>query len=237
MWKSLYISAGANAFTADGTALGYTDDQPLIDYYNMILRLQDAGAIGTPDETAEFVNGSPENAPIVTGREAIRYQWSNQIVAIFPAAGEDRNLILHPLPRIEGGQPENYLKPSQFFSVTAGCETPELAAEFLDVFTNSNEANDVLLAERGVPISTVVAEYLQPKLDAVGQATFDFIAGLDGNSSPVPPPDPKGYSDILNNIYNPLFVQPVLYKQIPVEEGVATLRTESEAILAQNTTE
>jgi multiple sugar transport system substrate-binding protein len=236
MWKSLYISAGANAFSADGTALGYTDDQPLTDYYNMIIRLEDAGAIGTPDETAEFVNGSPENSPIVTGREAMRYQWSNQIVAIFTAAGEDRNFKLWPLPRVEGGAPENYLKPSMFFSITADCPTPDLAAEFINNFTNSPEANDVLNAERGVPISAAIRDHLQPNLDAVGQATFDFVTQVQEDSSPVPPPDPKGYSDILNNVYTPLFVQPVMYKQISVEEGVATLRTEAEAILAQNKT-
>jgi multiple sugar transport system substrate-binding protein len=236
MWKALYLGAGANAFAADGTALGYTDDQIITDYFNMIIRLEDAGAIGTPDETAEFTNGSPENSPIVTGREVIRYQWSNQIVAIFNAAGEDRNLKLWPLPRLEGGAPQNYLKPSMFFSITADCATPELAADFLNNFTNSLEANDVLGAERGVPISSVVRDYLQPKLDAVGQATFEFIAQIEADSSPVPPPDPKGFSDILNNVYTPLFVQPVMYKQIPVEEGVAILRTEAEAILAQNKT-
>lgn len=234
MWKSLEISAGTNAFTVDGSALGYSDDQPLTDYYNMIIRLEDAGAIGTPDETAEFINGSPENSPIVTSKEAMRYQWSNQIVAIFNAAGESRHLKLWPLPRIEGGQPMNYLKPSQFFSITAGCATPDLAADLVNVFTNSPEANDILNAERGVPISSVIQEHLQPNLDAVGTATFDFLAQLQDNVSPVPPPDPKGYSDVLNNVYNPLFVQPVMYKQISVEDGVATLRKESEAILAAN---
>ncbi len=123
-----------------------------------------------------------------------------------------------------------------FFSVTATCPTPDLAADFVNNFTNSLEANDVLSAERGVPISSVVRDHLQPKLDAVGQATFDFLAQIEADSSPVPPPDPKGFSDILNNVYTPLFVQPVMYKQISVEEGVATLRKEAEAILAKNKT-
>jgi len=128
----------------------------------------------------------------------------------------------------------NYLKPSQFFSITANCATPDLAADLINVFTNSPEANDILLAERGVPISTVIQDHLKPNLDAVGTATFAFLAQLQDNVSPVPPPDPKGYSDVLNNVYNPLFVQPVMYKQISVEDGVATLRKESEAILAAN---
>src|SRR5690349_19177592 len=86
LWKSLYLSYGSHIFTDDGTKLGYTDDKPLVDYYNMILRLQKAGAVGKPDEVQEYLSGSPEQSPIVTGKEAMRYQWSNQVVAIFKAA-------------------------------------------------------------------------------------------------------------------------------------------------------
>ncbi len=40
--------------------------------------------------------------------------------------------------------------------------------------------------------------------------------------------------DILNNVYTPEFVQPVLYGQVSVEDGVATLRKGAEEILAKN---
>src|SRR5690606_21461510 len=116
-----------------------------------------------------------EGSPIVEGNEAIRYQWSNQVVALTTAAGEDRNFVLHTLPRVEGGQSANYLKPSMFFSITAGCPNPELAAEFINFATNDLEANDILFAERGVPISSEVREYLADKVDPVTAQIFDFI--------------------------------------------------------------
>jgi multiple sugar transport system substrate-binding protein len=234
LWKSLYVSLGKNPFTDDGTALGYDDDQPLIEYYNMILRLQKAGAIANQEEAAQFTNTSMEQSPLVTGQEAMRYQWSNQVVAIFTAAGESRNFILHPLPRPEGGAPENYIKPSMFFSIPASCANAEEAAKFINYFTNDNEANDVLAGERGVPVASTVREYLFPKLDRVGQATFSFLEQIEKNSSPIFPPDPPGFSDILNNVYTPQFVQPVLYEQISVEEGVAAFRAGAEEILAKN---
>jgi multiple sugar transport system substrate-binding protein len=234
LWKSLYLAYGEHVFSDDGTRLGYTDDKPLIDYWNMIIRLQKAGAIASAEEAAQFTNASMEQSPLVTGKEAMRYQWSNQVVAIFTAAGKDRHLILWPLPRPEGQKPENYLKPSMFFSIPSTCKTPEEAARFIDFFTNSPEANDILGGERGVPISSAIREHLLPKLDAVGVATFKFLEQIEADSSPIYPPDPPGFSDILNNVYTPEFVQPVLYGQKSVEEGIATLRKGAEEILAKN---
>ncbi|MBZ0282241.1 MAG: extracellular solute-binding protein [Anaerolineae bacterium] len=234
LWKSLMLGYGELPFALDGSTFGYTDDAPLTEYFNMILRLQDAGAISTPEEAAEYTNAGPEGSQIVVGKSAMQYQWSNQVVAIFSAGGEDRNFKLWHLPRPEGGQAQNYLKPSMFFSITEGCANPEEAAKFINYFTNDLAANEVLFAERGVPISTVVREHLTPMLDPVGLETFDFIARVEADSSPIFPPDPPGFSDFYNNVYTPLFVDPVLYKQISVEEGVALLRQEGEAILAQN---
>lgn len=233
-WRGLYISRGEWIFNEEGTGLGYTDDTPLIEYFNMLRRLQEAGAIATVEEAVEASANGHENSPIVTGGEVMRYQWSNQIVSIFSAAGEDRNLKLWPLPRLEGGKSENYLKPSMFFAIASQCQTPEEAAQFINFFTNDLEANEILFAERGVPISSVVREHLTPMLDKAGAETFDFIQRISVDASPVPPPEPPGWTDVQNNVYGPLFTEPVLYGQISVEEGVAILRSEAEAILAQN---
>jgi multiple sugar transport system substrate-binding protein len=234
LWKSLYLAHGMHIFSDDGTKLGYEDDQPLIDHFNMILRLQKAGAIATQEEAAQFTNQTMEQSPLVTGKEAMRYQWSNQVVAIFTAAGKDRHFILHPLPRPEGKGPENYLKPSMFFSIPASCANAKEAAKFINYFTNSEEANKELAGERGVPISSVIRESMLPQLDAVGKETFKFLETVEKDSSPIFPPDPAGFSDILNNVYVPEFVQPVLYEQVSVEEGVAALRKGAEEILAKN---
>ena len=233
LWTSLMVANGYLPFNEDNTGLGYTDDQPLIDYFNMILRLQEAGAAATPEEQAEFTGG-PENSPIVTSQAAMQYQWSNQVVAIFTAAGEDRQFRLWHLPRPEGGQPANYLKPSMFFSIPTGCETPEEAAKFINFFTNDLEANEVLFAERSVPISSEVREHLMPMLDAVGAETFDFLERVEADSSPIFPPNPPGYNDLRNNIWNPLIRDPILYGQLPVEEGIAMFRDEAAALLSAN---
>ncbi|HEX2907053.1 MAG TPA: sugar ABC transporter substrate-binding protein [Phototrophicaceae bacterium] len=234
LWTSLNLASGLQTFSDDGKTFGYTDDQPLVDYFNMILRLQETGAIATAEEITAEGDTGPENSPIVTSRSAMQYQWSNQVVAIFSAAGENRHFKLWLIPRPEGGKSANYLKPSMFFAIPASCEHPEEAAKFINFFTNDLEANDILFAERGVPISSAVRDYLKPKLDAVGAETFDFLERVQVDSSPIFPPNPPGYNDIRNNVYIPLFRDPVLFGQISVEEGIAILRSEGEAILSKN---
>lgn len=231
VWKAVNLGYGLPVISEDGTQLGYTDDQPTIDHFNMIRRLQEAGVLATGEEAAEFNNVPLESSPIVTGQTAMQYQWSNQVVAVYSGAGPERNLRLWPLPRPEGGQPSNYLKPSQFFSITSQCETPELAADFINFFTNDLEANEVLFAERGVPISSEVREYLLPMLDAASAETFDFIERITADSSPIPLPDPPKWSDFANNVYAALFANPILYGQITPEEAVGMLREEANAVL------
>ncbi len=218
----------------DGTSLGITDWQPTIDHFNMILRLQEAGVIATPEEAAEFVGLPLEQSNIATGLSAMQYQWSNQVVAVFSAA-PDRTFRLWHLPRPEGGQPSNYLKPSQFFSITSQCQTPELAADFISFFINDLEANEILSAERGVPIPTPVFEHLASMVeDAATLETFDFIGRVGEDSSPIPVADPPNWSNFTGNVYGPLFSDPVLYGQISIEEGVEILDTEGNNVLGES---
>jgi multiple sugar transport system substrate-binding protein len=234
LWKSLYLGRGTWASNPEGTAIGYDDDQPLIDYFNMIMRLQDAGAIPNQQEATELEGLGPEQAPIVTKKAALDYRWSNQVVAVWSAAGADRNFALLPLPRAEGHASHNYIKPSMFFSVTSQCDNPDVAVDFINYFVNDQAANDVLFAERGVPVTTAIVDHLRPNLEAAQEVMFDFLSTTSVDASPVPPADPPGWGDVLNNVYNPLFSARVLYRQITPEQGAQLLREEANLILRKN---
>ena len=99
LWKSLYLSHGERAYSDDGTALGYEDDTIFADYIDMILRLQDAGAVTTREEEVALGDQGVETKALVTQDAAMDMFWSNQIVAVQSAAGEDRNLYMNHLPR------------------------------------------------------------------------------------------------------------------------------------------
>ncbi|GIK75266.1 MAG: ABC transporter substrate-binding protein [Chloroflexota bacterium] len=233
LWKNVYLSLGQWVYSEDGTALGYEDDQPFIDYLNMVKRLQDAGVTQTREQELATGGGSVETDLIVTGRSAMTFLWSNQIVALANAAGEGRNFILLPMPRPEGGASANYLKPSMFFSITSQARHPKEAAMFIDFFTNNIEANETLMAERGVPISSEVRTALEPMLDVSQKQMFDYIASIESSVSPIPPPDVAGHADVINNVYWPLAIDPFLFGQISVEEAMRIFRAEANAVLAE----
>ncbi|HEY2592863.1 MAG TPA: extracellular solute-binding protein, partial [Chloroflexota bacterium] len=166
MWKSLFIGYGKWVYTPDNKSLGYSDDQPFVNYLKLLGQLQDAGAITSQqDEIANYRAGNVEGLPIVKGTAAMQYLWSNQLVAAWTAAGDGRHFKLTMLPRpTDGTQAENYLKPSQFISITKDSKHPKEAAEFIDFITNNVDANNILLGERGVPISPNIQKAIEPLL-------------------------------------------------------------------------
>jgi multiple sugar transport system substrate-binding protein len=237
LWPSIMLGYGEFTYNEDGTALGYEDDQPLIDHFNMTQRLIEAGAIPTQAQQAERIDAGIETAPITVGDAAMTYLWSNAVVGLFDAAGEDRNFAMWPVPRPADGQSSNFVKPAMFFSITSQCADEaeaEEAAKFISFFLNNPEANDILAADRGVPPSSAVREHMAESLSPAQVLIFDFVARVSEDASPINPPDPPGAGDIRDNIWRPLFRDPVMYGQITIEEGVQLMRDEINLVLAEN---
>jgi multiple sugar transport system substrate-binding protein len=237
LWGSIYFSAGQWRYSPDGARIGYESDKPLVDYLGMLLRLQKANAlIPRADELAGYnmETQGVEVAPMVGRKAAMAYMWSNQVVAVWKAAGgEERTFTLMPLPRLPGGKSANYLKASQFWSVTTQAKYPKEAAMFIDFFTNSVEANEILLAERGVPIAGKVRQALVPKLGRSQVEMFAYLDRVAKDVQPIPPPDPPGHTELVKNVFVPRVMDPVAYGRLQPEKGAALLRQEVNSILAK----
>lgn len=237
VWRSLYLGKGLWAYAPDGRSLGYppADDEPFADHLRMARRLVAAGAMIPYGDIVALRSKGVEDDRIVTGRSVITFLWSNQVVAAWTAAGiETRRFALRALPRIgpRAGS-SNYLKPSQFFSVTRNAASTREAAGLIDWFTNSVEANTLLLAERGVPIAAKVREALKPLLAVPQQRVFEFLDRIQGDVAPIPPPDPVGNTDLINNVFIPRVVDPVMFGTIGPAEGMRILRQEAARILGR----
>jgi multiple sugar transport system substrate-binding protein len=220
-------------YAADGKSLGYTDDQPGLDHMKMILRLQDAKAIPTLAEEAEVATKGPEAQFSVTKKAAIDWlAGSNMLVAMWTAAGADRNYMVMPIPRAKGKKQGTSIRPSQFQAVTAQSKHPKEAAMFLDFFINDVEANKVLNAERGVPINSVVLKALAATAGPAQKAIYDYLDRLSQDSYPLYPLDPVGAENVRTQVYYPLFTDPVRYGKITPEEGVAVFRQKANETLA-----
>src|SRR4030095_4341658 len=91
--------------------------------------------------------------------------------------GVERQFKLYPVPRIKGTTTISpvYLKPSQYFSITATSRYPKESATFIDFFSTDAEANKILAGERGVPINTKVLTALKPSLSKAAAESFALI--------------------------------------------------------------
>jgi len=228
-WRAVTLSTGKWIWSADGKALGYDDDQPWIDHWKMILRLQAAGAL--PTLAQEPKTSNIEATPLALGNAAMEFAHSNQLVALWTAAGTARTLKAVPVPKVVGGKSPVYIKPSQYFSITAGSKHPKEAAAFISFFTNDVDANVVLGGERGVPIANKVAAALKPKLSKMAAESFDLIDRANKFAQPLPPNDPPAWTPILTGIFTPKVEVPVMNLIWTPEMAVGVFRTEATMVL------
>lgn len=222
---------GTTLYNDEGTGLEYKDDQLLADFLQITVDNLESGA-AAPPEVFKTASDNIEQMPIVKEKTAMIMDiHSNQLVAMEQAAGRPLELMLQPM--LEGGELGHYIKPGQFLSLTTHSKHPEEAAKFIDFFTNSLEANEILNGERGVPVSSKVREHLRPNLTPAGEKMFDYIELAKEYAREIDPPDPKGATEILS-FYEKQIETPIYYGQLTPEEAAKKFREKATEILSEN---
>lgn len=217
---------GQRFYAEDGSKLGYEDDKLLVDFIEMFYSLQKEGAMPTPDEWAQIVTKGKEAEPVVTGEAAGTFDWNNFNVIV---SGTNPNLELVTPP--SNGTKALFINPGMFLSVSEKSEHKEEAAAFIDWIVNSKEANDIIKAERGVPVSSEIRDYLKPNLDAQSEKMFDYIDLAIQESSKDDGPSPAGSAEVVDVLNDK--INQVLYDQMSAEEAAKQFRTEANEILAR----
>jgi ABC-type glycerol-3-phosphate transport system substrate-binding protein len=231
----MFLSLGEGTYSDDGKSLGFTDGQPLVDYFQNMLDMQKSGAMITREQQVADKETVEKNT-FVAGKSAMYFAHSNQVLAVFTAAGPSRHFKMVPVPRAVGAkQSANYFKPSMFWSVTSQAKHPKEAAMFIDFYTNSVEANKIMLAERGIPISPVINAAIAGDLPPAQVEAASFLKSLQGNVSHIRPPDPAKNNEITANIWTPQVVDPVMYGQITPADGVKLFMTQANKLLGTAT--
>ena len=162
--------------------------------------VKDGWIIGA-DVHAELTSNSVEQSPLVYfSSEATQswcgFFWSNQLSAMVAAAPEG-------------------------MEIDAG-ENEAEAVKVVNYLLNSEDANKILLGERGVPASSVVASAIAPLQDETAQVVTKYVNDVvTPNSSAISPAIPDGANEVYD-YYNQL-VDKILYGQMTAQEAAEDL--------------
>lgn len=218
----------------DGNKMGSDDAKD----YEKLFQLEEKGIKEgwhiDPSAFSEVTIGSIDQDMMIYGSNPDRMSWctfvySNQLNALEKAAPEGMEFGVTTWPS-DNVKKSNYLKPSQFFCVSADCKNPKQAVEVINYLTNSIDCNKVLLAERGVPISKKVSETIAPEMDQANQTAIKYINEVvTPNCSIISPAAPSGATQVYDQLKS--LEEQVLYRKISASEAAKLLLDKGNEIL------
>lgn len=231
-WMDFFLRSKGEYLFGDG-GIGASKEN-LIEYFNLYKMGIDEGWLIEPSVFAERSIGQPEQEPLVYGSDPTKMSWcafyfSNNMNAITNAAPEGMEIGITTWPSDDAVK-SNYLKPSMFFSISVDSEKPEEAAKLIDYWTNSVECNKILLGERGVPVSSVVAEAIAADMSESDQKVVDYINNVvTPKCSTVSPASPNGATEVYDVVYK--MQEKICYEEITPEAAAEELLNQGNKIL------
>jgi multiple sugar transport system substrate-binding protein len=153
--------------------------------------------------------------------------WSNRVVSIHRR--RDLTIGLARLPGL-GSRLGMFLRPAMFFSIASASSEREEAGRFVTYFVFDREANQILAAERGVPVVESIRQVVTAASDEQTQAVFYYIDGISRWSTPMArrfPPAEGEYREAYNQI-----TRDVSFGRISAADAPVLLRTRAEELLA-----
>ncbi len=193
---------GKSLYTAEGR-LGFVRDD-LAEYWDYWDRLRKAGGAAQGDIQALY-RSTPETDLITTGKAAITFAHSNQLVAWQAVTQNRLGMTTNP----KGERPGQYFKPSMLLSMSATTTQAREAAQIINFFSVDPDAAPALGVERGVPPSAGMRNAVLPTVDELGRAQIEYIALLQDKVGALPPPPPRGAGEIeqlLRRVYETISV-------------------------------
>lgn len=220
---------GYELFDAGGEGLGYPGDQIYVEFVSMLQELASSGAMPGPDVYDEIRNKGYEGYLIAEDQAGLVMDWAN-LSARLQKVNSSIHLVTPPRGEADGAL---WLKPSMFFSVAEDSAHKEEAARFINWFVNSLAANEVLLAERGVPVNKKVSERLEDSglLSGQQEEMFAYMKAAEKLCGDAPPSSAVDMAQI-NSVFHST-VYRVLYGSSTPEEAAAEFREKVEGILGK----
>lgn len=202
---------GYNFYAMDGSDFAFNGDTaPLAYIFDLLTSLMKEGCIADYGVQNE-IGTNVEADWIAYGDAAIMMLSSNQFQALSNVAAENGiTLKLCTIPRVHAdGQSGMVVRSSQQMSIYSGSQKKDIAANFLNFFVNSVEANKILNCERGVSINSDVLAALKADSNLSTATSAEVYSLIDligsfpdaANSSPAEPAANEEISNVLKGTY------------------------------------
>ena len=219
---------GVLMFNEDGT---YGATQEIVEeYWSIWQTIRDAGATPAGPESAGLAGVADlSQLGVVTGKSAMSYVWSNQLVGAQGLMEDPLGAAMYPnTPEMIPG---SIIQPSQFVCLTRDSVDPEAATAYMSAFVNDLEMTAILGLERGIPSNADVRAALEPNLSAAEAVSVAFFDAIQGKTAPLDPPPPSGSNEV-EQTFERVAVS-VLLGEKSIPEVAADFLAQAQAILAR----
>jgi multiple sugar transport system substrate-binding protein len=222
------VQKGANLYNEDGS---YGPTQEIVEeYWSTWAAIRDAGGTPPGPESAALAGVSElSQLGVVTGKSAMSYLWSNQLVGVQGLMQDVLGAAVYP--NTPAMIPGSVIQPSQFVCLTRDSKDPEAATAYMSAFVNDLEMTRVLGLERGIPSNSEVRAALEPNLSPAEKVSVEFFDRIQGKTAPLTAPPPSGSAEV-EQTFERLAVS-VLLGERTIPEVATDFLNQAKAILAR----
>ncbi|MDD3336051.1 MAG: extracellular solute-binding protein [Eubacteriales bacterium] len=215
----------------DGNKLGVPDASIFEEVFQYYLDGVTEGWHVSPEIFVEITPGVVETDPLITGSCWCTVASSNQANALATLIDDQFELGMTSIPADNPIQ-SHKVDPAQAFMISANTKYPELCVEIINNITNSVEWNQILAADRGVPINGSIAEGIINSVSGASTLSIQLVKYVSQHSSPASPTYPKGAEEF--STQTNLLLEQVLYGVITPAEAAQQLFDAASKILSAN---
>ena len=226
MLQTWVRSRGKELYTPEGK-LGF-EKQDIVDFFNYWKMMQDEGLTAPADIQAQD-SGKMEERMHVIGKSLFGFIHSNQLVANQNLMEDEIDFVMIPNA---GDNPGQYMKPSMFLSMAESSADKAAAAQLMNYFITDDDANDILLIERGVSADASVRERILGALTPTEQKIIRYLDLVATRVGPLPPPPPKNAGEIDRSL-RPAW-ESVAFEQVSPEDSAAQFYDNAAQILERS---
>ena len=224
--KAFVRQLGGQQWTHEGK-IGWEDDM-LVKQFTHMMNMVNAKSMMQPAELAEEETKPLDQSAMAQGRLGMTYIWSNQIKAMDNASGVDMALLRPPST---SGSSKGWLwyKASMYWSASGQSKNPAAAAAFIDWLSNSKEAVNIIMAERGLPPNLETRAEIASTLDASDTKVKNYLEAIESEVVDAGGITPVGGSPFQTNLTR--HTQDILFGRASIPDAIKALRTETEAAI------